>query len=127
MREIKFRIWSEREKEMICNSSNIFISLEGKIWISDYRIKDYSEISDYGLMQYTGMKDKNGIEIYEYDIVKTPAGYWRDNFIKANVGIIEYLDMEFFVTCPIPEYCQFNEFEIIGNIYENPELLENNA
>jgi uncharacterized phage protein (TIGR01671 family) len=121
MREIKFRAWDDEEKFMI--------DAEDFYFDSDEPLADLFSSAKYRyvLMQYVGIKDKNGKEIYEHDIVKTPAGYWGDNVIKANIGTIEYLDVEFIVNCAIPEYCQFNEFEVIGNIYENPELLENNT
>ena len=82
------------------------------------------------LMQYTGLKDKNGVEIYEGDIVS----YHNDR----HIGVIEYSTTGGMVGYIInfdahtkglyweaaELYIQKNVFEVIGNIYENPELLE---
>mgnify|MGYP001233689767 FL=1 len=76
------------------------------------------------LMQYTGLKDKNGKEIYEGDIIRESDGdggyiyakvvYYKDGFMGKEKGF----EPEY----PISDFK--NETEVIGNIYENPELLE---
>jgi len=66
---------------------------------------------DWIVMQYTGLKDKNGKEIYERDVVR-----WRD--IKIAVNIENVFDVE-----AATIYVFHQEMEVIGNIYENPELL----
>jgi len=75
--------------------------------------------------QYTGVKDKNGVEIYEGDIVKLCRSYGYGWLSKGTVAQVKWDNNEL---C----YFLFNNFrltknkkvEIIGNIYENPELLE---
>ena len=82
------------------------------------------------LMQYTGLKDKNGKEIYEGDIVKITKseGYGEYYEQVKNTGKIEYCVSEFRIQ---PLNLKLSdesivEIEVIGNIYENKNLLEEN-
>ncbi len=121
MREIKFRAW-DNDKKILCSVTDINFS--------DYSANgvcfgDWSEFSINKLMQYTGLKDKNGIEIYEGDIVKSRLG----------IGFIDYTDSYFRIFRPFVfssnlcnetdsnELESKNRVEVIGNIYENLELL----
>lgn len=135
MREIKFRAWDNVNKVM--QYSDI-------IW-GDYDFPALSELN-YGdniynlsnLMQYTGLLDKSGKEIYEGDIViasKMPY-YWE--FVKSvNKGLVVYNNHTASYRIKIDNYhsstigesdtVKFNpvsKYEVIGNIYENPELLD---
>jgi len=81
-------------------------------------------VYDYTLGQFTGLKDKNGVEIYEGDILKiheNKNGFFEVVFINAYVGgwILKHKDYDVIsLGARKQEHC-----EVIGNIYENPELL----
>ena len=123
MREIKFRAYDKKDNEMFY--SNMYQDKTSMIFGLSNFLKECSDIEDT-LMQYTGLKDKNGVEIYEGDIVRTTSneltGKWKHKIYKIEfkeincVAGAKYMGFDF----------QFNvdEVEIIGNIYENKELLK---
>lgn len=122
-REIKFRAWHKDLKKMFKIGQ---ITLEKGTWNFEPNDRDFIGISipsqpSFVLMQYTGLHDKNGKEIYEGDIVKsyyyidTPNGEQE----RFNQKVINYND----VLCEY-KINAFENLEVIGNIYENPELLE---
>ena len=121
MRDIKFRVW-DNERNAMFNSKSVDIDFfEGKIEITSDTIRYdevyTDEIKDFELMQYVGCKDKNNKEIYEGDIVKT----------KEHIGQIIYSKGMFFIDVKgdfyLPIYNVSEFMEVIGNIYENPDLL----
>jgi len=137
-REIKFRAWDTENKSM--ERVAIFLIDEYKTYPHDrgyiHNCQDWEHhdlISKPVIMQYTGLKDKNGKEIYEGDIVKLwfdegEEVFWNTFLVKFFEGcfICEFLqgDTEEY---PISEYWNDSQdLEIIGNIYENPELPTNN-
>ena len=124
MRDIKFRVWNTETNKMITNVKEMGVfALQSIYSIDEFLVIPTNE--KYPLMQYTGLKDKNGVEIYEGDIVKTTsnklAGKWKHKIYKIEFKEIiclagaKYMGFDF----------QFNvdEVEVIGNIYENKELL----
>ena len=115
MREIKFRAWGHLAEGDYRMFSPVAISHVG--------IPEYIEIiCDHALMQYTGLKDKNGVEIYEGDVVVYADISGSGRPIVFEPRIIKWFK----------DSCNFNlckggpdtTLEVIGNIYENPELLE---
>lgn len=111
MRPIKFRAWDKRNNKMIYGLTGML-----KIW--DENVDD---LLNMGLMQYTGLKDKNGKKIFEGDIVKTNYGYLK-------TGIIEYSPPQFVLfdgkdgVYTDYQWDEWENFEVIGNIYENEEI-----
>ena len=117
MKEIKFRVWDNDLEIMSYSNTDIFITFSNDGIYIGYEIDD--EIDDYELMQYIGIKDKNGEEIYEGDIVKF-FEYKVINNIVLPEEIVTINDIR--VGCDTLRPSQY--MEVIGNIYENPELLE---
>jgi uncharacterized phage protein (TIGR01671 family) len=122
MRDIEFRVWDKKEKYMFkLDNDDFFINNNGlqKRHYVAYLGDGYVNATDrYILMQYTGLKDKNGVKIFEQDIIKNDPG---------KIAVVEFGMGKFFARCSCGmEYqnCDFSQTEIIGNIYENPELLE---
>lgn len=116
MREIRFRFWEKNVKRMErCVELNPFYIGDGDRlrWNRD----------EVELMQYTGLKDRNGVEIYEGDIVKCKI------YSREYIGKVTYAEMlaVWFLTDmerSDSELWLCDEKEVVGNIYENPELLE---
>ena len=142
MREIKFRAWDKQERVMLANDGIDYICFSTKsLKLVTQKQEDYFDVDNViSLMQYTGLKDKNGIEIYEGDIVKIDFDMHFMNLglnknIKDHgnkyefVGEVKYYDGAFNVDNNKEGYPLFHEIspvEIIGNIYENSDLLEGN-
>ena len=86
--------------------------------------KIYVGIDEFEIMQYTGAQDKNGKEIYEGDIVSKQGAYilWYE---VCGCWAFDFIDSE--IPTPIFHNLDFNnKAEVIGNIHQNPELLEIN-
>jgi hypothetical protein len=114
MREIKFRAWDKEQKGM-----TLPFTLKQAFAMKDIRFD--IEVC-YDVMQYTGLKDKNGKESYIGDICKDNEG--EIFYIEQDPVLIyaKYSDIDMLTFGW--EIWDSNQFEVIGNIYENPELLE---
>lgn len=125
-REIKFRIWDIENKEMLKVQELDFepTFYGGRIAIRPDQYNDYFDTEDMILMQYTGLHDKNGKEIYEGDIVKVfTDGKWRIGKVVYEhsgftIDVTNNKELEYGRTSIIEKFT-----EVIGNIYDNPELV----
>lgn len=125
MREIKFRAWTQGQMQYdwftvgIDNDDGLLVSLP---------LYKKAEV----VMQYTGLKDKNGKEIYEGDVVRGTTDEWDAETKTDDIVEVEW-DSK---TCGFLPFSGYDSdcgtgtsprhVEVIGNIYENPELLNNN-
>ena len=120
MNEIEFRVWDKRQNEFI------------EYWCGNLNdtLNDIFEDSNYDFIQYIGRKDKNGKKIFENDIVARYAEKDSDAYKKGDllyIGLVVYEEK----SCAFVVRCGFDfkifesmDIEILGNIYENPELFE---
>ena len=136
MREIKFRAWDKKLKKML---SVCIVNIEDGIVQAKHTTGTGTsfggtyEVRKFGtdmLMQYTGLKDKNGKEIYEGDILDVDDH-------KRTVEVVWFSRGGCYDTTPLKITDELQAFrglqnhdwnyrtKVIGNIYENPELLEN--
>jgi uncharacterized phage protein (TIGR01671 family) len=125
MREIKFRAWDKVMGKMkYLNDPHDTFTFFGGI-AEYYNLQNGSGGDEYELMQYAGLKDKNGREIYEGDIVQlsdTNPVLFKVEVILGRFGyktIFKHVDDETIAGSYFLEKCA-----VIGNIYENPELLK---
>lgn len=134
-REIKFRAWDEELEEMLYT--------ESEEWFDDgvyFRFNKHEDELRHDLMQYTGLKDKNGKEIYEGDILrckclkKCKLDSCAEKVIQYKNSLIEWWesgcnlgyrlrDSKGKTMMIKPTHLNTMEVEVIGNIYENPEIL----
>ena len=138
MREYKFRVWDTENKEMLkvqeLDFEDTFYG--GRLSIRTDQYNDYFDIEDMILMQYTGLKDKNGKEIYEGDIIEFSYDMFVGNFDTfVAKGKVVFEEGAFYIevfenerTTKDEAYLLYSinldTIEVIGNIYDNPELLE---
>ena len=127
--KLKFRAWLKKRQEMD-NEIDHISWLEDELYCIGDGITYMVSAEDLELMQSTGLKDNNGKEIFEGDIVQFEDCYEVSDFLYINTGIIEWCQGGFHVTnrdsVLMEDLLDGDSLDvtIIGNIYENRELLE---
>lgn len=130
MREIKFRAW-DKVKQIWCNykiddGTVYFMDNDTGCWYRNYPGK----YENFDLMQYTGIKDINNVEIYEGDIVKLS----KENSDFKEIGVVKFDENKASYVLETQDddlsynisYYNYHKvyYRVIGNIYENKELLK---
>ena len=125
----KFRAWHNELGRMMSISDMWFnVDSLGEIGLNDAVMNDYITVSpnEINLMQSTGLKDKNGKEIFEGDVVdykgRKAIIKWHGSYASFIYRFVDELQERASDWDPLFLACY--HFEVIGNIYENPELLE---
>ena len=130
-RLIKFRAWDGEKMDRLWKDGRLVVDAStGEAQKIGFGSTPFNVSIPHGLtlMQYTGLKDKNGVEIYEGDIIQYYTFYYGNK--KERKEVVEWIDdmQDDSFGEPLSMGYRFygSEIEVIGNIYENPQLLEAN-
>lgn len=146
----KFRVWNKEEKKM-CEAEGVYGYTDestkgGEVFVKGYN-KSFYFPEEVEVMQSTGLKDVEGNLIYEGDVIVIPNEYpFYDENVLNYVGVVEYIynSWQYVYHCVNPKKVGISDgmnyllnedgieenensyFEVIGNIYENKEILDGN-
>jgi len=112
LKKIKYRAWNIKEKVMI-SADDLYLDsgLESPLWKV---LEDFQK--DFDIIQFTGLLDVNGVEIYEGDIVKRIASNWGNNQTIGRDFVVEWGKTELL---PFNKFPPEDGWEVVGNVYEN--------
>jgi len=120
-REIKFRYWNGVKMQI----TDFHITCFGIVWKDDDDRDGYVE--DCILMQFTGFKDRTGVDIYEGDVIFIESHYDNDLRVKSYKAKVVFefgaFDLDQVIGYDLCMLANNKMCEVIGNIYQNPELL----
>ena len=120
MRKIKFRCW-DKKNNLMARAISIFFGDKNAYQIYGATKIYLTNEEDIVLMQFIGLKDKNSKEIYEGDIIKRHNGEIGEVAYSVPCFVLNRVNEQ---DCQYVEWCgdYFENCEVIGNIYENPDL-----
>lgn len=130
-REIKFRVWDKKENEWVV--SPVIISHGTNVMVGRDRDGNPMYREEIDIQQYTGLKDKNGKEIYEGDILRENLTLeMASDGESANVGRVFFAAGTFMIDGDGSLYEHtysltpdiLEDYLVVGNVFENPELLK---
>ena len=136
MREIKFKAYAKAYNKIV-NVDRLGLNSDGtaqEIIVAERELGEYDsdewadlQAGEFELLQYAGLKDKNGKEIYEGDIVSFKSAH--SNYDYKTIGEVVWYcgEAAFLVECNgeiFKHFDEIREIEVLGNVYENPELLQ---
>jgi len=127
MRELKFRAWDNVDKKWLFgydyNGLGGFNLLGEVVLLGELSSISLDRLKDIEIDQFTGLQDKNLVDIYEGDVIKWCFVNTGDLDEKEYTEVVEWNECGFFLDGGAPLTVAMDDCEVIGNIHQNPELI----